>query len=72
MLFLIEAHHHLILLCRFPAVDIEVPTYELPLPEGVGEEKLQQEQLSMREIDQTWRERLHERASSQGPQPSNQ
>ena len=47
-------------------MDIEVPSYELPLPEGVGEEKLQQEQLSMREIDQTWRERLHDRSSPQG------
>jgi hypothetical protein len=40
-------------------VDILVPNYELPLPDGVGEEKLQQEHLSLREIEEAWRERLH-------------
>ena len=45
---------------RLPSVDIEVPSYELPLPEGVGEEKLQQEHMSLREIEETWKERLHE------------
>lgn len=38
-----------------------MPLYELPLPEGVGDEKLHQEHLSMREIDETWRERINER-----------
>ena len=41
-------------------VDIEVPTYELPLPEGVGEEKLHQDNLSVRQIEETWREPLLE------------
>lgn len=69
--FLINAHQHAASSRRFPVVDIEVPSYELPLPEGVGEEKLQREQLSMREIEETWRERLHNQSSSSlGPQPS--
>ena len=41
-------------------VDIEVPTYELPLPEGVGEEILHQDNLSLRQIEETWREPLLE------------
>lgn len=45
---------------------VQVPIYELPLPEGVGEEKLQQEHMSRREIEQTWKERLYE-ADSQQP-----
>ena len=40
-------------------VDLEVPVYELPLPEGVGEDRVQGN-LSVREIEETWRERLHE------------
>ncbi len=51
---------HVILMCRLPVVDIEVPSYELPLPEGVGEEKLHQDNLSVRQIEETWRERLLE------------
>ncbi len=51
---------HVILVCRLPVVDIEVPSYELPLPEGVGEEKLHQDNLSVRQIEETWRERLLE------------
>ena len=54
---------HLII-CRLPVVDISVPTYELPLPEGVGEEKLQQENLSVREIEESWKEKLHESTAS--------
>ena len=48
---------------RLPTVGIEVPCYELPLPEGVGEEKLQQEHMSLREIEETWKEKLHETSS---------
>lgn len=55
-------HTHL---SRLPLIEIEVPTYELPLPEGVGEEKFQQDHLSMREIEDSWKERLHERHSQQ-------
>ena len=55
---------------RLPAIDIDVPNYELPLPEGVGEEKLQQEQLSMREIEESWKERLHDNTSTHARQPS--
>ncbi|XP_064395769.1 anaphase-promoting complex subunit 13-like [Halichondria panicea] len=51
---------------RLPVVDIEVPTYELPLPEGVGEEKLHQDNLSVRQIEETWRERLLEMTSGSG------
>ena len=36
-----------------------MPVYELPLPEGVREEKLQQEHLSLREIEETWKEHLY-------------
>ena len=54
---------------RLPVVDIEVPLYELPLPEGVGDEKLHQEQLSMREIEESWRERLHDGNSLHTQQP---
>ena len=50
------SNDHVILMCRLPVVDIEVPTYELPLPEGVGEEKLHQDNL----IEETWREPLLE------------
>ena len=36
-----------------------MPTYELPLPEGVGQEQVHGgENLSMREIDETWKEKL--------------
>lgn len=45
---------------RPPLLDIQVPQYELPLPEGVGDEKIQLENKSLREIENTWRERLHE------------
>ena len=55
---------------RLPVVEIEVPLYELPLPEGVGEEKLQQENLSMREIEEAWKERLHECTTPRIRQPS--
>ena len=44
--------------CRLPPLDIEVPTYELPLPEGVGQEQLHGENLSMREIEEMWKEKL--------------
>ena len=54
------SNDHVILVCRLPVVDIEVPTYELPLPEGVGEEKLHQDNLSARQIEETWREPLLE------------
>ena len=54
------SNDHVILVCRFPVVDIEVPTYELPLPEGVGEEKLHQDNLSLHQIEETWREPLLE------------
>lgn len=48
------------LLYRLPAIDIEVPSYELPLPEGIGDDKFQQEHMSVREIEESWREKLHE------------
>ena len=51
---------HVILVCRLPVVDIEVPTYELPLPEGVGEEILHQDNMSLCQIEETWREPLLE------------
>ena len=41
-------------------MNIEVPSYELPLPEGAREEKLQQEHMSVRQMDESWKERLHE------------
>ena len=41
-------------------MDIEVPSYELPLPEGEREEKLQQEHTTVRQIEESWKERLHE------------
>lgn len=44
-------------------MDIDVPAYELPLPEGVGDEKLHEDNLSVREIEETWKERLHESSS---------
>ena len=43
---------------RLPQVEIEVPAYELPLPEGVGQEQGEGETLSMREIEETWKEKL--------------
>ena len=46
-----------ILCCRLPVIDIEVPSYELPLPEGVGDDK---DHMSLRQIEETWKERLHE------------
>lgn len=45
-------------------VEIEVPAYELPLPEGVGHEQLHGESLSMREIEETWKEKLIESHTS--------
>lgn len=45
-------------MCRLPVVDIEVPIYELPLPEGVGEDKLHEENLSVRQIEEKWKEQL--------------
>ena len=51
-----------------PEVDIEVPSYELPLPEGVGQEQLHGENLSMREIDETWKEKLVD--SHHNPDPA--
>ena len=49
-------------------LDLEVPSYELPLPEGVGEERQVGAgvggTLSMREIEESWRERLYENPSS--------
>ena len=50
---------------RLPAVGIEVPSYELPLPEGVGEEKVQQQHMSLREIEESWKEKLHEKIPTQ-------
>ena len=41
-------------------MDIDVPSYELPLPEGVVDDKFQQEHKSMREIEESWKERLQE------------
>ena len=49
---------------RLPLVEIEVPAYELPLPEGVGHEQLHGENLSMREIEETWKEKLIESHTS--------
>lgn len=49
---------------RLPLVEIEVPAYELPLPEGVGHEQLHGENLSMREIEETWKEKLIESHAS--------
>ena len=54
------SNDHVILVCRLLVVDIEVPTYKLPLPEGVGEEKLHQDNLSLRQIEETWKEPLLE------------
>ncbi len=54
------SNDHVILVCRLSVVDIEVRTYELPLPEGVGEEILHQDNLSLRQIEETWREPLLE------------
>ncbi len=54
------SNDHVILVCRLSVVDIEVPTYELPLPEGVDEEKLHQDNLSLRQIEETWKEPLLE------------
>lgn len=51
---------------KLPSIDIQVPVYELPLPEGVGEEKFQQEHMSVREIEESWKERLH--TDSQQPE----
>jgi hypothetical protein len=34
-----------------------VPAYEVPLPEGVGQEQLHGENLSMREIEEMWKEK---------------
>lgn len=50
--------------CRLPQVDIEVPAYELPLPEGVGQEQLHGENLSVREIEEMWKEKLIESHST--------
>ena len=50
-------------LARLPVLEVEVPQQELPLPEGVGDEKLRQDNLSMREIEDSWREKLHENAA---------
>ena len=47
-----KSHH------RLPQLDIEVPAYELPLPEGVGQEQLEGETLSVREIEEMWKEKL--------------
>ena len=44
--------------CRLPQLEIEVPAYEVPLPEGVGQEQLHGENLSMREIEEMWKEKL--------------
>ena len=56
---------------RLPEAEIEVPAHELPLPEGVGQEPLEGETLSMREIEETWKEKLIESrvASSDAPAP---
>ena len=43
---------------RLPLLDIEVPAYELPLPEGVGQEQLDGENLTVREIEEMWKEKL--------------
>lgn len=51
--------------CRLPQVDIDVPAYELPLPEGVGQEQLHGENLSVREIEEMWKEKLIESHSTQ-------
>lgn len=47
---------------RLPQLDVEVPAYELPLPEGVGHERLDGENLSMREIEEMWKEKLDPQA----------
>jgi len=51
-------------------VDIEVPQYELPLPEGVGEEHLQYSNLTVREIEEGWKERLHDSTLTHVRHPS--
>ena len=51
---------------RLPVIGIDVPSYELPLPEGVGEDKLQQEHMSLREIEETWKEKLYEKNHTPG------
>lgn len=51
-------------------VDIEVPLYELPLPEGVGEDHLQYKSFTVRESEEGWKERLHESASTHFRHPS--
>lgn len=51
-------------------VEVEVPVYELPLPEGVGEERLHLEHMSVREIEESWRERLLENPSTRTREPS--
>ena len=55
---------------RLPVVDIEVPQYELPLPEGVGEEHLQYSNLTVREIEEGWKERLHDSTLTHVRHPS--
>ena len=35
-----------------------MPAYELPLPEGVGQEQLEGETLSVRDIEEMWKEKL--------------
>jgi len=45
-------------------VDLDVPAYELPLPEGVGQEQLHGENLSVREIEEMWKEKLIESHST--------
>ena len=57
-------------LCRLPVVEVEVPVYELPLPEGVGEERLRQEHMSVREIEESWRERLLDNVPTRTREPS--
>jgi hypothetical protein len=42
---------------KLPKLEIEVPAYEVPLPEGVGQEQLHGENLSMREIEEMWKEK---------------
>lgn len=37
-----------------------MPTEEAPLPEGVGGQEALEEGLCLRELDNIWREKLHE------------
>lgn len=77
VLFCLEEVHSHSLCCphRLPVLELDVPAYELPLPEGVGEERHVEGaggNLSMREIEETWRERLHDNPPTTQPRHPSQ